>query len=251
MFDAERLLSGLVGGEFTGRRRRQKRYRYHGGGLGGAVGRAALSPQGLTILGGLAIAAYEHMKAKKQAAGATPAPTSTAAPPPFPSSPVPPPPPPAASPGVGFPAPQSPPPPPGASGAPAPAPVSDVSLDPQARALLLIEAMVHAAKADGRIDDGERARILEHLERQGEDSEARDYLETLMSGPTEIERFASRVHDPQLAAEVYAASLLAIDPDTPAEQAYLATLCARLDLDPRMARALELRLEGREEEAQS
>jgi uncharacterized membrane protein YebE (DUF533 family) len=120
--------------------------------------------------------------------------------------------------------------------------------DPQARARLLIEAMVHAAQADGGIDEGERRRILEHLERSGEGAEARAHLEGLLSGGTSLDSIAARAQDPAVAAEVYAASLLAIDPDTPAEQAYLARLAAALRLDPSVARALEARLEARGEE---
>ncbi len=239
MFDAERLLSDLIGGQFTGRQRKRKRYRYRGGGLGGAVGHAALSPQGLTILGGLAVAAYEHLREKKrESAGLPPGmpppqpagtPSLLATPPPFPPAPAPPAPGGAAA-GLG-------------TGAGAPS-------DPHERALLLIEAMVHAAKADGRIDESERARILEHLEREGADPEARAHLESLLSGPTDLERIAVRVRDPQLAAEVYAATLMTIDADTPAEQAYLATLAARLGLDPRVTQALEARLEAHDEESQ-
>jgi uncharacterized membrane protein YebE (DUF533 family) len=47
-----------------------------------------------------------------------------------------------------------------------------------------------------------------------------------------------------LAAEVYAASLIAINPDTPAEKAYLAMLAARLNLDPGLVREIELRLDA-------
>jgi uncharacterized membrane protein YebE (DUF533 family) len=44
---------------------------------------------------------------------------------------------------------------------------------------------------------------------------------------------------PELALEIYAASFLAIDPDDPAEQAYLAMLASRLKLDPGLRMALE------------
>ena len=44
---------------------------------------------------------------------------------------------------------------------------------------------------------------------------------------------------PELAVEIYAASFLAIDPDDPAEQAYLAMLASRLKLDPGLRAAVE------------
>jgi uncharacterized membrane protein YebE (DUF533 family) len=104
--------------------------------------------------------------------------------------------------------------------------------------------MVSAAKADGSIDPEERARILGRLAERGAGDAERAYLEEEMARPLDIERLISQVHDPALAAEVYAASLLAIDPETPAEKAYLAMLAARLNLDPGMIRELESRLDA-------
>jgi len=44
---------------------------------------------------------------------------------------------------------------------------------------------------------------------------------------------------PNLAAELYAASLMAIEVDTPAEKAYLADLASGLGLSPDVARRIE------------
>ena len=44
---------------------------------------------------------------------------------------------------------------------------------------------------------------------------------------------------PEVAAEIYAASLLAVDADDPAEQAYLAMLAARLKLDAGLKTRIE------------
>lgn len=235
MFSADRLLSDLVGGGLLGGRRGRKRYR-HGGGMGDALGRTVMSPQGLTILGGLAIAAYEHIQGKKEsgAAGPPAAPAAPATPPPFV--------PPAATIGVNNRT---------ASGTVSEAPTGgaagevDAAGSPagEARARLLITAMVSAAKADGTIDPEERAQILGRLAERGAGDADRTHLEEEMARPLEIERLVSAVHDPVLAAEVYAASLLAIDPDTPAEKAYLAMLAARLNLDPGVIRELESRLD--------
>jgi uncharacterized membrane protein YebE (DUF533 family) len=46
-----------------------------------------------------------------------------------------------------------------------------------------------------------------------------------------VESLVSRVSDPVLAAEVYAASVAAIDVDTPAEHGYLTLLAGRLGLE--------------------
>ena len=44
---------------------------------------------------------------------------------------------------------------------------------------------------------------------------------------------------PNLAAELYAASLMAIEVDTPAEKAYLGKLAAGLGLTPQVTRRIE------------
>jgi uncharacterized membrane protein YebE (DUF533 family) len=237
MFNADRLLSDLIGGGLSGGGLGRKRYRHdRGGGMGDAIGRTVMSPQGLTILGGLAIAAYEHFKGKKDpgAAGQAGGP----APPGQPGGP--------AQPGGrgseaspgdtvrGGPVlPATPPP-----FVPPAAPAGEE------RARLLIIAMVSAAKADGTIDPQERERILGRLAERGAGDAELSFLDEEMARPSDTERLISQVHDRVLAAEIYAASLLAIDPDTPAEKAYLATLAARLNLDPGVIRELESRLDA-------
>jgi uncharacterized membrane protein YebE (DUF533 family) len=227
MFSADRLLFDLIGGGLSGGIPSRKRYRYdRGGGIGDAIGRTIMSPQGLTILGGLAIAAYEQFKGTANAGSAVPSAAPSAVPPPFPG--------PNAPPG----------PPAGLRGDGVAAAIGN-TLSPagEERARLLITAMVSAAKADGTIDPQERARILGRLAERGASDAERAHLEEEMAQPLDVDRLVSQVQDPVLAAEVYAASLLAIDPDTPAEKAYLATLAARLKLDPELMDNLESRLD--------
>lgn len=269
MFNADRLLSDLIGGGLSGGGLGRKRYRHRqGGGMGGAIGRTVMSPQGLTILGGLAIAAYEHFKDKKDAGAAgQPLGPSQVTPPGLPVQLGQPAQPgargPGTSPGETVPGgPTSPPMPPPFTPPAAPAgslpgaapgtPGSCVvgGADDYAaplgeeRARILITAMVSAAKADGTIDPEERARILGRLAERGAGEAERTFLEEEMARPLDMERLISQVHDPVLAAEVDTASLLAIDPDTPAEKAYLAMLAARLNLDPGVIRELESRLDA-------
>ena len=99
-------------------------------------------------------------------------------------------------------------------------------------ALILLQAMISAAKADGQIDGGEMQRIIGKLEEGGADGEARDFVLQEMRKPLDIDALVAGVRTPALAAEVYAASLLAIEVDTPAEEAYLRQLAQKLRLDP-------------------
>ena len=96
----------------------------------------------------------------------------------------------------------------------------------------MLRAMISAAKADGQIDQGEMERILGKLSEAGSDPEARDFVLSEMRGPLDLDRLVAGVRTPQQAAQVYAASLLAIDVDTPAEKDYLDRLAQALNLPP-------------------
>jgi uncharacterized membrane protein YebE (DUF533 family) len=94
--------------------------------------------------------------------------------------------------------------------------------------------MISAAKADGQIDQGELDRILSKLSEVGSEPEARDFVLSEMRGPLDIDRLVADVKTSQQAAQVYGASLLAIDVDTPAEKAYLGRLAQALGLPPQV-----------------
>ena len=111
-------------------------------------------------------------------------------------------------------------------------------------ARVILTAMIAAAKADGQIDDAERQRILGKLEEAGADAEAREFVMPKCSSPsTSMPWFAmSRT---QTAAQVYAASLLAIKVDTHAERDYLSRLAQRLGLDAEIVQRLASNTRGR------
>ncbi len=221
MFDANRLLGGMLGGGMN----RQVRRVTRGSGIGGA---GALGAAGL--LGGLAVAAWDHFSEQRQQQQGAPPP-----PPPGASPYAPPPPPPGAGPmppppGPAAPPPQppgtaAPPPPPGPTGAAAGAPQVDNDT-----AVLLIRAMISAAKADGEIDPKEMQGILERLDQAGASAEERAFVMTEIAKPLDLDALVAQVRTPALAPEVYAASLMAIDVDTPEEEAYLQALAQRLGL---------------------
>ncbi len=173
-------------------------------GMGKNVGMMTKAGAGLAALG-VAWAAVEHYLDNKAAQPTTSSAGPGAAPPPPPG---------AATPGVA-----PPPPPPGAAPVPA-------KTDP----VLLIQAMIAAAAADGAIDDAERQAIWSKLDREGLSDEDRVFLEKEMASPASAEDIASRACSPDDARQVYLASLLAIDVDTDAERDHLARLAQALDL---------------------
>jgi uncharacterized membrane protein YebE (DUF533 family) len=98
-------------------------------------------------------------------------------------------------------------------------------------ASLIVKAMINAAKADGRVDDAERDRIVGKLEEGGISAEERRFVEEEMRKPIDIDSLARAAPNRQVATQIYAASLLAIEVDTDQERRYLQDLAAALGLD--------------------
>ncbi|MCO6441085.1 MAG: tellurite resistance TerB family protein [Nitrococcus mobilis] len=96
---------------------------------------------------------------------------------------------------------------------------------------LLIRAMISAAKADGQISQQEMDKILGKIGSDGVTDEDRQLVIAELSRPMDLPGLVSEVPDETVAAEVYAASLLAIDVDTQAERSYLRQLAQALNLD--------------------
>ncbi|WP_346907361.1 tellurite resistance TerB family protein [uncultured Roseibium sp.] len=107
-------------------------------------------------------------------------------------------------------------------------------------ALTLLTAMIQAAKADGHIDAQEQDRIFAKIDEAGLDGEAKAFLMDELRAPLDLDKVVAGASCPETAAEIYAASRLAIDPDHRAEQAYLNMLAARLNLDPALVEEIEL-----------
>ncbi|MGB7932339.1 MAG: tellurite resistance TerB family protein [Gammaproteobacteria bacterium] len=98
-------------------------------------------------------------------------------------------------------------------------------------ASLIVKAMINAAKADGRIDEAETDRIVGKLREGGLSDEEQHFLVQEMRKPLDIDSIARAVPNQQVATQVYAASLLAIEVDTDQERRYLRELAAALGLD--------------------
>lgn len=96
----------------------------------------------------------------------------------------------------------------------------------------VLQAMVAAAKADGHVTADERARIDGQLAALGLEDEASQMIAAELDAPLDPGRIAALARSEEEAAEIYAASLLVVDPEGAAEKGYLAMLAARLKLDP-------------------
>jgi uncharacterized membrane protein YebE (DUF533 family) len=96
----------------------------------------------------------------------------------------------------------------------------------------LVRAMIAAAKADGRIDADEKEAIFSKLKTMPLSPEEKAWVFDELSTPLDINAVVAHADTPEHAAEIYAASLVAISADTAAEQAYLEALAIKLKLDP-------------------
>lgn len=106
----------------------------------------------------------------------------------------------------------------------------------------LVQVMVAAAKADGHVTPDERQRIETQLGQLGLDAEAERLIASELDAPLDVGRIAGLARTPEEGAEVYAASLLVVNPDGAAEKGYLAMLAARLGLDPELVKHIHARV---------
>ncbi len=99
-------------------------------------------------------------------------------------------------------------------------------------ASLVVKAMINAAKSDGEIGPKEMERILGKLKESAMDDGTQHWVMMEMSKPLDLDAFAAEIPSLEVAAEVYAASLLAIEVDTDAERQYLQQLAQATGLNP-------------------
>jgi uncharacterized membrane protein YebE (DUF533 family) len=217
MFDARKLLDDLLGSNVPGT---EKTVRQTAGdavqlardnpiatgaiaavllgtGAGRAVTGTALRVGGLAAIAGLAYKAYQNYQSGQQPGSAQP---EQAGP-------------------LALPAPTDTP--------------FDPKLAPQGEAefaLVLVRAMIAAARADGRVDEAERSHISDRLRLAGYGGEARDFLLAELEKPVDVDALVAAARSDAQKAELYTASRLAIEPDTAAERGYLDDLADRLRL---------------------
>lgn len=105
----------------------------------------------------------------------------------------------------------------------------------------MLMAMIAAAKSDGHMDERERAMAETELGRLSADSAMRRWFEEELRRPIDPAAVAAGATTPEMAAEVYLASLLVVDETTPMERAYLDALARELRLADGLKKDLEAR----------
>ncbi|WP_278438246.1 tellurite resistance TerB family protein [Pseudomonas oryzihabitans] len=105
------------------------------------------------------------------------------------------------------------------------------------RAVLI--ALIAAAKADGHVDDQERQAIEAEMAKLDNDPELRGWLQRELEQPLDPAKVAAAAETPEMAAEMYLASLMLIDDQQYMEKAYLDELARQLRLEPGLRAELE------------
>jgi len=97
-------------------------------------------------------------------------------------------------------------------------------------ATLTVQAMINAAKADGRIDAQETERLVGKMREDGVTDEEQRFVMEEMRKPMDTDAIVRAVPNQQVAAQIYAASLMAIDVDTDVEKRYMQEFASKLGL---------------------
>ena len=97
---------------------------------------------------------------------------------------------------------------------------------------LMLRAMIQAAKADGKIDEAEKERLLGQLGDLDDDDRA--FIREQMAAPVDAQALAREVPK-GLETQVYMMSLMAIDFDNRTEAEYLNSLAQAMGIDKQMA----------------
>lgn len=108
----------------------------------------------------------------------------------------------------------------------------------------ILKALVAAAKADGHVDEQERRMIEAELAQLTEDAELQRWLEAELNKPLDPVEIAAAATTPELASEMYLASVLMIDEDQFMERAYLDELARQMGLDAGLKAELESQVRG-------
>ncbi|MFN7506543.1 MAG: tellurite resistance TerB family protein, partial [Limnobacter sp.] len=109
----------------------------------------------------------------------------------------------------------------------------------------ILRALIGAAKADGHIDAKERQLIDSEIAKLTSDPHLQRWFDQEMNKPLDPLEIAAYATTPELAAEMFLASVLIVDEESFMERTYLQELAKQLRLDP----ALQVELRAQVEHA--
>lgn len=112
----------------------------------------------------------------------------------------------------------------------------------QQRNIVLVRAMVAAAKADGHVDEAERKAMLEQVDQQQFDADTLDFLRKQITTDVTVAELAALADSPETASEMFVACSTVIDKQNPQEKAWLESLSSELKLSNELVDNLEEKL---------
>ena len=105
-------------------------------------------------------------------------------------------------------------------------------------ATLILKGMINAAKAGSQIGHEETQTMISLIRESNCCNDTQKLIFEEMQLPLNLDRLVNEIPNESVAALVYAASLFAIEVDTPAELEYLEQFVQRTGLDARVAQQL-------------
>src|SRR5690606_520044 len=114
--------------------------------------------------------------------------------------------------------------------------------DAEQHSKAILAAMIAAAKADGHIGDKERQLIDSEVAKLASSPADMAWFDAELQKPADPAEVAALARTPEIAAEIYLASLLVIEDDSFMEKAYLDELGRKLGLAPTLQDELRAQL---------
>ncbi len=105
--------------------------------------------------------------------------------------------------------------------------------------MALLQAMIGAAKADGHIDSNEQAQIFDAIRSGDLEADDKAFLFEELNKPLDPDAIGALATSPEMAAELYVASVVVIGEPEREERRYLDRLAGRLNLDPALQDTIE------------
>lgn len=112
----------------------------------------------------------------------------------------------------------------------------------------ILVAIIAAAKADGHIDERERELIEQEVNRLTADPALRSFVDTELKKPLDPTAVAALASTPELATEIYLASVLVIDEESFMERSYLTELAKQLQLPEGLQQELRSQVRAAEQQ---
>lgn len=112
------------------------------------------------------------------------------------------------------------------------------------RGLEILQAMIMAARADGHIDNDERALLTQEIEKLGPDDDLQAWIQQQFEAPLDASILARNADSPQASREIYLVSAVMVDEQNPMERAWLDQLARELNLSVEMTRELDRQIQN-------